>query len=215
AVLVVLLGYIGEQSIVPALFEQPTLTADKHASGDGHQDIDNMTVESIEKPASVISEAMLHVTEVVSEQIKSGFEALTMEHADTRQALTGFVESVRAIRESLAELRERHDALKKRIIDAQSSLHAIAQEVHGLKLAQKKKAATRRKGAARSPPFHVDAIDLWDGAVYVAISQKGQVAFLREGEQRSGWAVILIDRTQGRVELRGPQGQQYSTSIRQ
>lgn len=214
AALAVLLGYIGEQRKVPAPFGQHTQAADKHASGDRRQDIDNMTVNNIEQPESAISEAMLRGTEVVSEQIKNGFEALALEHANKRQELTGIAESTRAIRESLAELREDNDALKKSIIDAQSSLQLIAQDVHKLKLAQKKKAAAQRRRAANSPPFYVDAIDLWDGTVYVAISLNGRVAFLREGEQQSGWAVTHIDRTKDRVEFRGPQGQQYATSIR-
>jgi hypothetical protein len=93
-------------------------------------------------------------------------------------------------------------------------LQAIARDVHVLKVAQKKRSAAQRKQATSRPPFDVDAIDLWDGSVYVAISQNGQVTFLREGDQRSGWLVTQIDRPRGRVEFHGPQDQSFVTSIR-
>jgi len=119
-----------------------------------------------------------------------------------------------AIHESIAELRIGNEELKQRIDAAQSQLQAIAKDVRGLKIATKKQVAKQRKHVAGKPPFHIDAIDLWDDAVYVAISQDGRVTFLREGEQRSGWNVTHIDRAKGQVAFRGPAGQNYSASLR-
>ena len=64
------------------------------------------------------------------------------------------------------------------------------------------------------PLVRAGNIDLWDDTVYVAISQSGQVTFLREGEHRSGWNVVHIDRAKGQVAFRGPAGQDYSASLR-
>ena len=128
--------------------------------------------------------------------------------------LTGLASIVSAINESIADLRNGNEELKQRIADAQSQLQAIAKEISGLKIATKKKAATQQKPAASLPPFQIDAIDLWDDAVYVAVSQNGRVAFLREGEQQAGWQVAHIDRLKGQVAFRGPQGQAHSASIR-
>ena len=157
---------------------------------------------------------MLLGTKAISEQVSKGFEALTLEHADSKLALTSLAEGINEIRESLVELREENNVLSERIDDAQSNLQAIARDVHVLKVAKKKRTAVQRKQATSRPPFHVDAIDLWNDDVYVAISQNGQVAFLRVGEQRSGWVVKQIDRPRGQVEFHGPQDQPFVASIR-
>lgn len=164
--------------------------------------------------ASVASETIMRAIDGVSDQINQWFESLRTEQSNTNRELSGLVASMSTIHESITELRKGNDELKQRITDARSQLKAIAEDVRGLKIAGNKKAATQQKKVVSVPPFLIDAIDLWDDAVYVAISQNGQVAFLREGEQQSGWQVTHIDRPNSQVAFRGPEGQDYSSSIR-
>lgn len=177
-------------------------------------DIDGMSVGSSEQPEIGASETIMRAIEGLSDRINQWFEFLRTEQSSANRELSGLTASVSAIQESITEMRKGNDELKQRITDAQSKLQAIARDVRGLKVAGTKKAAAQRKQAASVPPFIIDAIDLWDDAVYVAVSQNGQAAFLREGEQQSGWQVVHIDRLKGQVAFRGPEGQDYSTSIR-
>ena len=177
-------------------------------------DIDGMSVGSSEQPEVGASETIMRAIEGLSDRINQWFESLRTEQSSTSRELSSLSASMSAIQVSIAEMRKGNDELKQRITDAQSKLHAIAQDVSGLKIAGTTKAAAQQKQAASIPPFLIDAIDLWDDAVYVAISQNGQVAFLREGEQQSGWQVTHIDRLKSQVAFRGPEGQDYSTSIR-
>lgn len=164
--------------------------------------------------ASVASEAIVRAIEGLSDRINQWFESLQTEQSSAKRELSGLATSMSAIHESITELRKGNDELKQRITDAQSQLQAIAEDVRDLKIAGNKKVAAQQKQAASVPPFLIDAIDLWDDAVYAAVSQNGQVAFLREGEQQSGWQVTHIDRLKSQVAFRGPEGQDYSTSIR-
>jgi hypothetical protein len=212
--LVLVLGDLGLQSDSTGFVQQAMRTVNGQVSVDRRQNADKTIVDSIDEKVLAVSQAVLLSTEAISEQVSKGFEALALERTNTKQALTSFGESVRDIRESLVELREENNVLSERIHNAQSSLQAIARDVRVLKVAQKKRPAAQRKQATSRPPFDVDAIDIWDDSVYVAISQNGQVAFLREGEQRSGWIVTQIDRPRGRVEFHGPQDQPFVASIR-
>ena len=177
-------------------------------------DIDDMAVGSSVQPEAGISETIMRAIDGVSDRINQWFESLRTEQSNTNRELSGLAAGMSAIHESIAELRKGNDELKQRISDAQTQLQAIAQDVRGLKIAGNKKAAAQQKPATSVPPFLIDAIDLWDDAVYVAVSQNGQVAFLREGEQQSGWQVTHIDRLKSQVAFRGPEGQDYSTSLR-
>lgn len=177
-------------------------------------DIDAMTVGISAQPEAGTTETIMRAIEGMSDRINQWFESLRTEQSSANREVSGLTASMSAIQESITELRKGNDELKQRITDAQSKLQAIAQEVRGLKIARKKKAAAQHKQAASTPPFLIDAIDLWDDAVYVAVSQNGQVAFLRVGEQQSGWQVMHIDRLKSQVAFRGPEGQDYSTSIR-
>lgn len=177
-------------------------------------DIDGMAVGSSVQPELGTTETIMRAIEGVSDRIDQWFESLRTEQSSANREVSGLAASMSAIQESVTELRKGNDELKQRITDAQSKLQAIAQDVRGLKIAGKKKTAAQQKQAASIPPFLIDAIDLWDDAVYVAVSQNGQVAFLREGDQQSGWQVTHIDRLKSQVTFRGPEGQDYSTSIR-
>ena len=172
------------------------------------------SVEGISPLASGAAETIRRAIEGLSDRINQWFESLQTEQSSAKRELSGLAAGMSAIHESIAELRKGNDELKQRITDVQSQLQAIAGDVRGLKIAGTKKRAAQRKQATSAPPFLIDAIDLWDDAVYVAVSQNGQVAFLREGEQQSGWQVTHIDRIKSQVAFRGPEGQDYSTSIR-
>lgn len=172
------------------------------------------SVDSVEPPTSGTPETIKRAIEGLSDRISQWFESVMTEQSSTNRELTVLAASMSAIHESITELRKGNDELKQRITDAQSQLQAIADDVRDLKIARNKKVAAQQKQAASVPPFLIDAIDLWDDAVYVAVSQNGQVAFLREGEQQSGWQVTHIDRLKSHVTFRGPEGQDYSTSIR-
>lgn len=163
---------------------------------------------------SVASETIVRAIEGLTDRINQWFESVRTEQSSAKRELSGLVASMSTIHESITELRKGNDELKQRITDAQTQLQAIADDVRDLKIARNKKVAAQQKQAARVPPFLIDAIDLWDDAVYVAVSQNGQVAFLREAEQQSGWHVTHIDRLKSQVAFRGPEGQDYSTSIR-
>ena len=190
----------------PALHESAT-----KAKG---EDVDGMNVSTSAQPEAGATETIMRAIEGMSARINQWFESLQTEQSSAKRELSGLAASISAIHESITELRKGNDELKQRITDAQSQLQAIAQDVRGLKIAGNKKVAGQKKQATSVPPFLIDAIDLWDDAVYVAVSQNGQVAFLREGEQQSGWQVTHIDRLKSQVSFRGPEGQDYSTSIR-
>ena len=177
-------------------------------------DIDGVFADKDPQQISGSFEMIDRSIENLSQKISQWFDSLRGDHSSVNQELSGLANSVTAVHESIAELRKGNEELKQRIDAAQSQLQAIAKDVSGLKIATKKQVAKQRKHVAAKPPFHIDAIDLWDDALYVAISQDGRVTFLREGEQRSGWNVTHIDRAKGQVAFRGPEGQDYSASLR-
>ena len=130
-----------------------------------------------------------------------------------KKSLASVAESVRAIKVAVADLTESNHALRQRIDDSIARLNTLIKETQKRKVAQHKPAARPKPAPAKTPPFHVDAIDVWDDMTYVAISQAGRVAFLKSGEQQSGWTVARIDRLKGRVEFKGPLGQNHSVSL--
>ncbi|PLX61439.1 hypothetical protein [Sedimenticola selenatireducens] len=150
--------------------------------------------------------------EGLSNQIRQGFDSLILEEARTNPELTHLADGIREIQVAIAALRQGNEALEQRVADTQSRLQGIAKELQGLRIASKKRAPAQRKPAASVPPFQLKTIDRWDDADYVAVSQSGHIAFLREGEQCSGWQVVRIDRHKGRIVFRGPDGQDYSVA---
>ena len=149
----------------------------------------------------------------LSGQIDRGFEAQLAHSADVKQGLVSVAESVHAIKVAVADLSESNRALRQRIDASIARLNTLIKETQKRKVAQKKPAARSKPAPAKTPPFHVDAIDVWDDMTYVAISQAGRVAFLKPGEQQSGWTVARVDRLKGRVEFKGPHGQNHSVSL--
>ena len=187
---------------------------DKTTVGGIGKDIDGITIGKASKQISGLIETIEHNIEDLLERISQWFDSLGADHASMNREISGLSNTVSAIQESVAELRKGNEELKQRIDAAQTRLQTIARDLRGLTIAAKKQQAKQQKQAAAKPPFNIDAIDLWDDTVYVAISQNGRVTFLREGEQRSGWSVAHIDRTKGQVAFRGPAGQDYSASLR-
>ena len=127
--------------------------------------------------------------------------------------LASVAEGVRAIKVAVAELTESNHVFRQRIDDSIARLNTLIKETQKRKVAQQKPAARPTPLPAKTPPFHVDAIDVWDDMTYVAISQAGRVAFLKSGAKQSGWTVARIDRLKGRVEFKGPHGQNHSVSL--
>jgi len=173
----------------------------------------------IESPESEVAIAEDKVEQIdrrltsLSGRIDRGFEAQLAHSADVKRSLASVAESVRAINVAVADLTKSNRALGQRIDAAISRLNTLIKETRKRKVAQRKPVARLKPRPAKTPPFHVDAIDVWDDVTYVAISQAGRVAFLKSGEQQSGWTVARIDRLKGRVEFKGLVGQHYSVSL--
>ena len=177
------------------------------------------TQEVIKRPESEMSIAEDKIEQIdqsltsLSGRIDRGFEAQLAHRTDVKRSLATLAETVRAIKVAVADLTESNHALGQRIDAAISRLNTLIKETRKRKVVQRKPVARPKPRPAKTPPFHVDAIDVWDDETYVAISQAGRVAFLRSGEQQSGWTVTRIDRLKGRVDLNGPAGQHYSVSL--
>ena len=149
----------------------------------------------------------------LSGRIERGFESQQTHSSEVKRGLKLVTQSLQSIDEAITELGESSQELGRRINQATSRLDAIAKDVHALKTVRRKSTTKHKPRPVKLPPFHIDAIDRWDDVTYVAVSQAGQVAFLRPGEQQSGWTVPRIDRLLGQVDLKGPAGQSHSVSV--
>ena len=112
----------------------------------------------------------------------------------------------------IADQRETNQQLDRQINESISRLDTFIKDARAPKVVKPKPAA-RQPRPVKTPPFQIDAIDVWDDLTYVSVSQAGQVAFLVAGEQQSGWSVTRIDRLKGQVDLRGPAGQAHSVLL--
>ena len=146
-------------------------------------------------------------------RIDRGFESQQTHNSQVKRDLTVMTESLQSIREAIAALGESSQALGRHISKATSRLDALVKDVHTLKTVKRKSEARHKPHPIKQPPFHIDGIDIWDDLAYVAISQAGQVAFLKPGEQQSGWMVTRIDHLTGQIDLKGPAGQVHSVSV--
>jgi len=147
-------------------------------------------------------------------RVNQGFEALQVDQLTMRKELPAIGEGIRMIQDAIADLRLGNELLSQRITEIQTKLKTIAKDVRGLKTPKKRITAKKRKPVIKTPPFQIDAIDLWNDVIYVAVSHNGRVAFLKEGEQQSGWSVTRIDRFKGKVQFRGPAGQIHLGTVR-
>ena len=149
----------------------------------------------------------------LSNRIDRGFDAQQAHSQAVGQSFTTLTERVRAVNVAVAKLSESNQVLAKRINEAISRLDTLIKVVRKRKVVQHKPPAKPTPRPVKTPPFRIDAIDVWDDMTYVAISQAGRVAFLKAGEKQSGWTVTRIDRLKGRVDLKGPAGQVHSVSL--
>ena len=149
----------------------------------------------------------------LSGRIERGFEAQQTNSLVVKREFSVMAESLQKIKAAIAELGKSHNALGRRVSKATSRLDMIVKDVQVLKVVKRKPTTKHKPRPVKTPPFHIDAIDVWDGATYVAVSQAGRVAFLKDGEQQSGWTVTHIDRLKGQVDFQGPAGQVHSVSL--
>ena len=54
-------------------------------------------------------------------------------------------------------------------------------------------AAQRARAAATAPPFHLVAIDWWNGEPYATLRSQGRYTRIQEGESVSGWVLERIE----------------------
>ena len=149
----------------------------------------------------------------LSGRIERGFEAQQTHSSEVKRNFTLVAQSLQNIDEGITDLGESNLEMGRRINQATSRLDLIAKDVRALKTVQRKSVTKHKPPLVKVPPFHIDAIDRWDDVTYVAVSQAGQVAFLRLGEQQSGWTVTRIDHHLGQVDLKGPDGHTHSVSV--
>ncbi len=149
----------------------------------------------------------------LSGRIDRGFETQQNHSMDVKRGLTAMAESVQLIKASVADLVEGNKELSQRISAAISQLDTLARNIRARKVV-KRPTIKHKPRPAKTPPFHVDAIDVWDDTTYVAVSQTGRTAFLKSGEQQSGWTVTRIDRLKGQADFQGPAGQAHSVSLK-
>ncbi len=183
------------------------------------QDSNTPTREVIKTPVLEVGAAEDKVEQIdqrltsLSGRIDRGFEAQVAHSADVKKSLASVAEGVHTIKLAVADLTKSNHALRERIDESIARLNTLIEETRKRKVAQHKPVVRSKPRPAKTPPFHVDAIDVWDDVTYVAISQTGRVAFLKSGEQQSGWTVTRIDRLKGAVVFKGPVGQTYSVSL--
>ncbi len=149
----------------------------------------------------------------LSNRIDQGFRTQQTDNSDVKRKLTVMAEGINEIKVVISALGESNKELARRVTESTSQLETITKEVRALKVVKRKATVKPKTRSIKTPPFHIDAIDVWDDATYVAVSQAGRVAFLKEGEQQSGWKVTHIDSIKGRVDLQGPAGQDHSISL--
>ncbi len=149
----------------------------------------------------------------LSSRVELGFRTQQTDDSDVERKLTVIAEGINEIKVVISALGESNKELARRVTESTSQLETITKEVRALKVVKRKATVKSKTRSIKTPPFHIDAIDVWDDATYVAVSQAGRVAFLKEGEQQSGWKITNIDSIKGRVDLQGPAGQDHSISL--
>jgi hypothetical protein len=149
----------------------------------------------------------------LSSQIDQSFEVQQIHSAVVKQDHTVMAEGIQTIKAAVAELGESHKALARQISESASRLDSLIKDVHALKVLKRKPATRKIPRPVKAPPFHIDAIDVWDDATYVAVSQAGRSAFLKMRDQRAGWTVTRIDHLKGQVDFKGPAGQVHSVLL--
>jgi len=149
----------------------------------------------------------------LSGQIDRRFETLQAIVVEGRRTLSVLAEQIQTMGVTIADLGKNNQNLSQRLSETTHRLDALVKTVQTFAVAKRRPIAKKQPASPTQPPFQIDAIDQWDDQTYVVISQAGQVAFLKAGEQQSGWTLTHIDRLTGQVEFTGPAGQSYSVSV--
>jgi len=149
----------------------------------------------------------------LSGRIDRGFEAQLTHSSVVKRELSAVVKSIQTIKTAITDLGKSNKELGRRFSETTSRLDTLTKEARALKVVKRKPAVKHKPRPVKIPPFHIDAIDVWDDVTYVSVSQAGRVAFLKAGEQQAGWTVSNIDRLKGQVDFQGPGGQAHSVSI--
>ena len=149
----------------------------------------------------------------ISDRIGQGFEAQQNKSTAVQNQLSDMTQDIQAIKATITDQMETNQELGQQINEAILRLDTLINETRTPKAVKRKPSARQKTRPVKAPPFQIDAIDVWDDLTYVATSQAGRVAFLRTGEQQSGWKFTHIDRLQGQVDLQDPAGQVHSISL--
>ena len=149
----------------------------------------------------------------ISDRIGQGFEVQQNHSAVVQNQLSDMTKDIQAIKVTIADQTETNQELDRKINEAISRLETLVKEFRAPKAVKRKPSARQKNRSVKTPPFQIDAIDVWDNDTYVATSQAGRVAFLKTGEQQSGWKFTHIDRLKGQVNLLDPAGQVHSISL--
>lgn len=149
----------------------------------------------------------------LSSRIDRGFKLQQTLSSDVKHNLTVMSESLETIKVSIADLGQSNQELARRISQTTSRLDTLVKDVRALKVVKRKSSVKYKPHPVKIPPFRIEAIDVWNDMSYVAVSQAGHAAFLKVGEQQSGWTVTHIDRLKGQVDLKGAAGQVHSISL--
>jgi hypothetical protein len=149
----------------------------------------------------------------LSDQLDRRFETLQAIVVEGRRTLSALAEQIQTMGVAIADLGNNNQNLVQRLSESTSRLDTLAKALQSLTVAKRKPIAEKQPASATQPPFQIDSIDQWDDQTYVVVSQAGQVAYLKEGEQQSGWTLTHIDRQTGQVEFTGPAGTAYSASV--
>ncbi|MCU7943538.1 MAG: hypothetical protein KZQ87_12750 [Candidatus Thiodiazotropha sp. (ex Cardiolucina cf. quadrata)] len=154
-----------------------------------------------------------HRLELIANRIDLGFGEQHVHRSTVESELSSVAQRIQVIRTAIPELADSNKALGKDIGEVISQLDSLTKDVRAIKVNKPKSVVKRKSRPARIPPFQIESIDRWDDMTFIAVSQAGRVAFLKDGDRQSGWSVTRIDRLKGKVDLKGPAGQVYSVSL--
>ena len=199
--------FVNHQATDP-IYEAPVTEPDVQV----HEDSVAKTLPAAK--ADPVVESISRKLASMSGQIDRSFEVQQIHSTVVRQELTAMTKNIQTIKAAIAALGETHKELGRKISAGFSRLDALAKDVRALKVVKRKAKVKHKPRPVKMPPFQLDAIDVWDDVTYVAVSQAGRVAFLKAGEQQSGWTVTRIDHLKGQVDFRGPAGQAHSVTLK-
>ena len=183
------------------------------ASIESHEVAQHVSTDSASPQTDPTFTAIDRKLDMLTGELHRGLEALGTDRVGVKHALSTLAARFDETQAAIVELHQGNEALNTRLTESQTQLKTFGQVVQSLKVIKRQATAKKQRPVVSAPPFHIDAIDLWDDLTYVAVSQEGRTSFLKTGEQQSGWTVTHIDRLKGQVGFRGPAGQAYTVSL--